>query len=135
MKISNIISTSTKNTRFHKITEVLLKKWACHTHFEISKHKIEKGMAGSILDPNPCNFRKWCIFIRCLNVNSIFFNNFDLQLSTSRVCVFCYLKKNSSLHKPLRDLPVPVRNFFFKKKVDFCIWMQKTVRNCIFSGF
>ena len=44
-----------------------LKNWAFHAHFKISKFKIEKGVASSIFEPCPWNFRKWCIILRCSN--------------------------------------------------------------------
>ena len=64
---NNIISTSLKNTWFQKVTGVWLKKWTCHTYFKISGSKIEKGVAGSVFEPYPCNFRIWRIFYRFWN--------------------------------------------------------------------
>ena len=72
-KVNNIISTSLKNTLFQKITGAWLEKWACHTDFEISGSKIEKGVAGSVFKPHPCNFWIWMIFYRFSNdISNIF---------------------------------------------------------------
>ena len=72
-KVNNIISTSLKNTLFQKITGAWLEKWACHTDFEISGSKIEKGVAGSVFKPHPCNFWTWMIFYRFSNdISNIF---------------------------------------------------------------
>ena len=73
-KVNNIISTSLKNTLFQKITGAWLEKWACHTDFEISGSKIEKGVAGSVFKPHPCNFLESCFFI---NVEMILLTYLD----------------------------------------------------------
>ena len=71
-KVNNIILTSLKNTWFQKVTGAWLKKWAYHADFKISGSKIEKGMAGSVFEPYPCNFRIWRISYSCWNdINNI----------------------------------------------------------------
>ena len=89
-KVNNIISTSLKNTLFQKITGAWLEKWACHTDFEISGSKIEKGVAGSVFKPHPCNFWIWMIFYRFSNdISNIFLylhcmNRTELQSSSEK---------------------------------------------------
>ena len=93
-KVNNIISTSLKNTLFQKITGAWLEKWACHTDFEISGSKIEKGVAGSVFEPYPCNFRIWRIFYRCWNdISNIFLylhcmDRTELRSSSEKISKF-----------------------------------------------
>ena len=46
---------SMKDMQFFKFAKLWLKSWACLAHFNF---KIEKGMTGSIFEPQPCNFGK-----------------------------------------------------------------------------
>ena len=93
-KVNNIISTSLKNTLFQKITGAWLEKWACHTDFEISGSKIEKGVAGSVFKPHPCNFWIWMIFYRFSNdISNIFLylhcmDRTELRSSSEKISKF-----------------------------------------------
>ena len=93
-KVNNIISTSLKNTLFQKITGAWLEKWACHTDFEISGSKIEKGVAGSVFKPHPCNFWIWMIFYRFSNdISKIFsylhcMDRTELRSSSEKISKF-----------------------------------------------
>ena len=49
MKISNIISTSTKNTRFHKITEVLLKNELVTLILRFQSTKLKRAWQAQFL--------------------------------------------------------------------------------------
>ena len=90
-KVNNMISTSLKNTWFQKVTRAWLKKWACHADFKISGSRIEKGVAGSVFEPYPCNFRIWRIFYRCWNdISNIFsylhcMNRIELRSSSEKI--------------------------------------------------
>ena len=64
----NVISYS--HTYWSQILRFRLKNWACHAHL---KFKIQKGVAGSILESHPLNFEKMCISYRCSNDITITF--------------------------------------------------------------
>ena len=67
---TNIISRSIWNTYFSKVSLVWLKNYACHA---LLNFKLQKGVAGSIFKPQPCDFGKICIFyISSNDISTIF---------------------------------------------------------------
>ena len=61
---SNMIWTPLRNIHFSKVSRLSLKNCACHA---LLNSEIQRGMAGSILVPQPCIFEKLCIFYRSSN--------------------------------------------------------------------
>ena len=61
---TNIIWRSLKNTQFFKVTRLWLKNWVCGAHLNF---KIQKGVAGTIIELQPWNFGKMSIFYSSSN--------------------------------------------------------------------